>query len=466
MRNQSPELSNIVLDSLTESIAMLDAQGVIIGVNEAWRRFAADNRGECTQHYIGQNYLATCERAFREDGDELAGAMCVGLRAVLRGDMATYTLEYPCHSPEAQRWFIAHITRCGVGDTPGLVVSHEDISARKLAELALEQAERTLRMILEALPVGVWLTDASGRVVQGNAAGLRIWGGPAPGGSRVAPAAEIRRVQGGQVLSVDEWAAASALRTGAPTGEEELEVRTPEGERRVLLHATVPLRDAAGKLTGAIIVDQDISARYAAEERVREAKREVEQTNRELQEALQRESRAARRDDLTGAANRRHFFAVGAQIVESARRYRRPLAIIMFDLDHFKGVNDRYGHPTGDLSLRHVTRLAQQHLRGSDVLARYGGEEFVILLPETDSLRAQEVANRIRRAVETQALDTALGSVALSISAGIAELDAAKGDTLEGMIGHADAALYAAKASGRNRCLIYCGPATLQSHRA
>lgn len=465
MRNQNPQLSNDVLDSLTESIALLDGRGVIVGVNEAWRRFAAENQGECTQYYIGQNYLAACERASCEDGDELARAMHEGLCAVLSGAALSYTLEYPCHGPDAHRWFIAHITRCVVGDTLGAVVSHEDISARKLAELALEQAERTLRMILDALPVGVWLTDARGRIVQGNAAGLRMWGGPVPGESLAAPALEIRRVQGGQVLSAVEWAAASALSTGVPSSEEELEVRTPDGQRLILLHATVPLRDAAGHTTGAIIVDQDISARHASEERLREAKREVEQINRELQEALQRESRAARRDELTGASNRRHLFAAGAQIVESARRYRHPLAVIMFDLDHFKRVNDQYGHPTGDLSLRHVTRLAQQHLRGSDVLARYGGEEFVILLPETDALTAQNVANRIRREVETQVLDTAMGSVSLSISAGVAELAMEEDDTLEGMIGRADAALYAAKASGRNRCLIYCGAATLKTKR-
>lgn len=323
MRNQRPELSNQVLDALTESIALLDGCGRIVGVNEAWRRFAANNGGDCGHYYIGESYLEACERAALGGCDDIAPALYDGLRRMLAGELEQFSLEYPCHSPQQQRWFIVNITRCATSVEPAqLVVAHLDITARKLAELALEQTEHELARI-----------------------------------------------------------------------------------------------------------------------------------NRELQEALARERRAARSDELTGIANRRHFFVTAAPLFEVARRYRQPLAAVMLDLDHFKQVNDSHGHQAGDQALRHVAAVARQHLRECDLFARYGGEEFVILLPATGGEGALCAAERIRAAIAAQPLVVDGRTIRVTVSAGIAEI-VTEGDSLERMIGRADRALYAAKGGGRNRCRL------------
>lgn len=449
MRNQRPELSSAVLDSLMESVAMIDADGVIVGVNQAWRSFASSNNGECVYHYVGQNYLATCERASRVHGDAIAAAMYDGLKGMLEGRLASFSLEYPCHSPTEPRWFTAHVTQCRDSEAPRYVIAHEDITFRKLAELRVEQTERSLRLILEALPIGVWLTDAEGNIVQGNAAGRRIWSGhdadPWP--------RQGRRLADDSAFGADDWAAAVSLRTGEPCSEDALLIEGPDGERKVLLHATVPLKDAAGTVTGAVIIDRDITGRHAADEQLRQAKLEVDKVNHALSAALVREQAAARSDELTGLANRRQLFTLGSQLFELADRYRKPLSVVMFDLDHFKGINDRHGHLAGDRMLQQIARLAEAQLRSVDLLARYGGEEFAILLPETDAGRALEVAERIRASIAD--LELAFGQFRLraTISVGIAAVTG-HGDSLERLIGRADTALYAAKDSGRNRCIV------------
>ncbi len=451
MRNQRPELSNAVLDSLTESVAMIDTCGTIVGVNETWRNFAASNHGESKQHYVGQNYLDICERAARQDGDAVAKAMYDGMRSVLEGGLRRFSLEYPCPSPSQPRWFIAHVTPSRESNPPHFfVVAHEDITARKLAEMKLEQAERSLRMILDALPIGVWLTDAEGRIVQSNPAGQQIWSTP----DGVSLPRDGSRLSDGRPFAASDWAAAETLRSGDACADEALLLAMPDGRRRVLLHATVPLKDGDGRVTGAVIIDRDITIRHESDELLRQAQLDTDAANRALAEALARERVAARSDELTGIANRRHFFELGNQIFTIARRYGQPLSLVVFDLDHFKRINDHHGHQQGDRCLQHVAHLTLAELRGADLLARYGGEEFVILLPETGATEALAVAERVRWAIESKPLASDRGAITISISAGIACIDADDSDTLERLIGRADVALYAAKAAGRNRCLL------------
>lgn len=451
MRNQRPELSSAVLDSLIESVAMIDARGVIVGVNQAWRNFASSNHGECTQFFVGQDYLAICERASRHGDDPIAIAMYEGLRGVLEGRLESFSLEYPCHGPTEQRWFTAHVTRCQYAAEPSFVIAHEDITVRKLAELKVERTERMLRLLLEALPIGVWLTDADGTVIHTNAAGLQIWSG---GGDHPEPwPKQGRRLTDNSGFDCRDWAAAASLSSGEPCPEEALLVEGPGGQRKVLLHATVPLKDAEGQVTGAVIVDRDITRRHAADEQLRLAKLEADQANHALAAALVREQAAARSDELTGLANRRHLYALGSHLFSLARRYQQPLAVIMFDLDHFKMINDRHGHQIGDRTLQRIARLAELQLRSVDLLARYGGEEFVIALPQTGASGALEVAERIRCLIAEQVLTLDRVQLQATISAGIAEISSSD-DSLDRLIGRADTALYLAKNGGRNRCVL------------
>lgn len=158
----------------------------------------------------------------------------------------------------------------------------------------------------------------------------------------------------------------------------------------------------------------------------------------------------AERDGLTGLYNRRHFLENGSAQTAHAHRYQQALAIMALDLDHFKKVNDTYGHHAGDLALQTCARLMQQACRESDIPARIGGEEFAILLPGTPIEGAILVANRLRASIEQQAVVLDDGSsLRLTASFGVATLE--ENDTIDSLLQRADKALYAAKKNGRNR---------------
>lgn len=449
MRHQPPEFAQVVLDSLTAHIAVLDAQGIIIGVNEPWRRFAADNCGDSAVAYVGENYLALCERAFASSRDPTIAAVCEGLRRVLDDRSDRVVIEYPCHSPETERWFTLRITRCSVGGASRAVVAHEDITARKKAELAQARAERTLRTILETLPVGVWVIDAQGRVIHGNAAGQRIWNGD----GTLQPANDDWSGDG-RGSAPPEWSVASVLARGEPVIDHEIQIARRDGRQSFLLHSAVPMRDAGGAIAGVVVVNQDITARHQAQLALQAAQAESERMNQALQQSLQRERAAAQTDELTGIFNRRHFLAVGRRQAQLAHRHRQPLSVVLFDVDHFKSINDRYGHDVGDEALRHVARLLGGDLRSSDVFARYGGEEFVVLLPETDARSAWALAERLRQRIAQSDLPGQQAPLRITVSAGIAE-NLAPATSLEQVIKRADEALYAAKNDGRNRSVMH-----------
>ncbi|WP_374434645.1 GGDEF domain-containing protein [Inhella sp.] len=162
--------------------------------------------------------------------------------------------------------------------------------------------------------------------------------------------------------------------------------------------------------------------------------------------------RQAERDALTGLFNRRVLQRRLAE--ELARGQRRPqvLALLALDVDHFKQINDRHGHAAGDAALCHVATLLQAQLRRSDVLARSGGEEFVVLMPETGRAEAAQVAERMRAALEAQPLEWEGLQIAVRASFGVA--DSTQAQSEDGLLQRADAALYAAKAGGRNRVVL------------
>ena len=163
-------------------------------------------------------------------------------------------------------------------------------------------------------------------------------------------------------------------------------------------------------------------------------------------------------DPLTGAYNRRHFLELTEKEIIRARRYQSPLSISMMDIDHFKRINDRYGHPAGDLVLEELVKILRGQLRPNDVLGRVGGEEFAITMVECDLQKSFAVIERLRKSIEQQRImlddDT---EVRFSISAGVAQL-AGPTEDWESVIRRADQALYWAKKSGRNRVGIAAGP--------
>jgi diguanylate cyclase (GGDEF)-like protein len=172
--------------------------------------------------------------------------------------------------------------------------------------------------------------------------------------------------------------------------------------------------------------------------------------------------RVATTDGLTGLYNHRYFQSLLDQQLALAQRYQKPLSLLICDIDHFKVVNDTYGHPTGDRILKGVAQMLSTLARTTDAVARYGGEEFALILPETDTGAARALAERVRGAIEARAFETELGRLKITISLGVATYpDVAKAK--QELIDRADEALYAAKRAGRNRWIAAEGPRALRA---
>ncbi|WP_051564401.1 GGDEF domain-containing protein [Desulfovermiculus halophilus] len=178
--------------------------------------------------------------------------------------------------------------------------------------------------------------------------------------------------------------------------------------------------------------------------------RELSKKNRELEEANARISELMRTDPLTKLANRRFFQERFGQMFSLAQRQHLPLSVVMLDIDHFKAVNDTFGHAAGDKVLAALGDLLQKGTREEDLAARFGGEEFIVCLPHTRAGQAWDFAQRIRS--ELAGLDILSNGYTITISAGAAEL--VGGDSVDELINRADKALYRAKEAGRDRVVI------------
>ncbi len=216
------------------------------------------------------------------------------------------------------------------------------------------------------------------------------------------------------------------------------------------LAVALSLRNSLRRRDAALGLARDRSEQLAV------SLRRVEQTNHELERAHADADRLSRVDPLTGVYNRRHFSE--RLLAELAGRHGST-AVLLFDLDHFKSVNDRFGHLTGDAVLRAAADRIDSVVRGSDCLARWGGEEFAVLAPGTDREGAILLAERARSALAEQPVEVDGAVIELTVSAGVAVLgpDSQSHDLL---LDAADEALYEAKRAGRN-CVRVFQPQTL-----
>jgi diguanylate cyclase (GGDEF)-like protein len=153
-------------------------------------------------------------------------------------------------------------------------------------------------------------------------------------------------------------------------------------------------------------------------------------------------------DPLTGCVNRREFNRIMKGEIANAVRYKKQLSLLMFDIDHFKAINDTYGHHAGDLVLKEIALCVSREIRSGDVIARYGGEEFIVILPETRKQKAIELAERLRKIIEKRVVMTEKTAVTVTASFGVSSLNGRP--DLNSLVNEADAMLYKAKTNGRN----------------
>ncbi|MFC7409030.1 diguanylate cyclase [Hydrogenophaga atypica] len=220
-----------------------------------------------------------------------------------------------------------------------------------------------------------------------------------------------------------------------------------------------PVFSERGALTHFIGVQHDITDIKRTQDELLAAKAALETQNQELEDRVQERTRElellSTTDPLTGARNRRYLMDQAALEVARAHRYGHPLSCLLFDIDHFKRVNDAHGHDVGDRVLIAICMAVQAMLRPADTLARYGGEEFVVLLPDTDVVQARYAGERIRKAMQDMpvpapGLDTPLR---VTVSVGVATLSVLHADA-DALFKAADTAMYQAKVGGRNRVVV------------
>lgn len=181
---------------------------------------------------------------------------------------------------------------------------------------------------------------------------------------------------------------------------------------------------------------------------------EAEKARRGVVEAKQQAETFSRVDWLTGLYNMNHLEVIGTQELARGQRYGHSVAILMLDSDHLKAVNDRYGHPFGDQLIRNLAEVLTRLARRTDTVIRYGGDEFIVLLPETDSVGARFLAERIRATVEEQPLDARGQNISATVSLGVASYPKDASDLMT-LLARADAALRYSKQMGRNRVSSY-----------
>ena len=185
-------------------------------------------------------------------------------------------------------------------------------------------------------------------------------------------------------------------------------------------------------------------------ERAEAANRELLMLRTELVHHAAKLERLATTDDLTGLCNRRHFLALAEEEWRRHAREQRPMALLIFDIDLFKSVNDRFGHDAGDAVIRHVADICRSEMCESDILARFGGEEFVLLLPKTTGEQAVARADAMRQRLEATRFEVDGAKIGVTISIGVSQADADM-QCIGDLMKRADQALYQAKREGRNR---------------
>ena len=311
-----------------------------------------------------------------------------------------------------------------------------------------------VRAAFDVLAEGVTFIDAEGRVVLANNTFTALVGSTAEQlMGRALDSIGFRRA-----ALEDATGAASPWSVSLAEGEARTGVAMvfdTGGEIRTLTVNAAPVVDDKGRARGAIVTFDDVTELELKRQQLEEVVVDLRASRDEIRRQNEKLEFMATRDPLTNCLNRRAFVEVLEREVGHARRDGDPLSCIMLDIDHFKSVNDGFGHAAGDAAIRFVAGAVSEVTRGFDLVCRYGGEEFCVLLPAGDTAVGREVAERIREAVQEQsaaALPELKGRV-LTVSLGVAALEPGDESPMA-FVDRADGALYVSKNSGRDRTTV------------
>ncbi len=446
---ESQPFAKSILDALTAHISILDEFGNIQYVNAGWRDFADANQLNDPNYGVGVNYLDICDLA-AGDGSQGAKDIAAGIRLVISRELKTFSFDYPCHGPAERRWFNIQVRPFKSQEDLGLILLHENVSARKQLEETLVERELKYHALFEGTADAIFLMRGD-RFVDCNPSTLEMFACTRDKIIHQTPYQFSPTHQPNGILSKEDFSKyiQSAL-THQPQHFEWTFIKANgisfEAEVRL---TRIDLRGESHLMASFV----DISERKQAERDLIEAYELLESRVAEIEKFQDQLLEQAIRDPLTGLFNRRYLEENLAQAIARADRYKYPISLVMIDIDHFKVVNDTYGHKAGDEMLVALSNLLRSQIRKGDTICRYGGEEFVVLMPRASWEAARQRANQWRKAFEALHVPYDGQTMNTTFSVGIATLSPEKNDIEDGMR-EADIALYRSKAEGRNRVTV------------
>jgi diguanylate cyclase (GGDEF)-like protein/PAS domain S-box-containing protein len=445
-----------VIESMGESLLILDEDGRLSATNPAARRLIEELGGPAASVSDSKLLGRPAAELF-----EAAPEMAAGLREptasereiAIATDGSTRFFDLRMTPLQGQGAFVTgwvavlyDITRVKKAETAA-------VEARKVAE-TLREAGLTLSSKLDFQQVSALILDLLKRVIPFDIGAFLVLEG-----TEMRLAAIIRPSDGVNLIGETFPVTGSRLCHTAVQRKQPL-ISPIKGPEDILL----PLRPDQGihsflgvpvvfreQVTGLIAL-YNFSSRSFTDDDARIAELFASQVAiaTDNSRRVEQMEHQAVTDQLTGLYNRRAFAQMGEREVGRARRYQRPLALILVDLDHFKDVNDTYGHLVGDHVLRILTERVTKTTRATDIVCRYGGEEFLVLMPEAGRDEALSMAERLREEVSRMTVVTEGSTLSLTISLGVASFEPTSEEDIETLISRADRAMYQAKAAGRN----------------
>jgi diguanylate cyclase (GGDEF)-like protein/PAS domain S-box-containing protein len=298
-----------------------------------------------------------------------------------------------------------------------------------------------LRAVIASVPDLIYVKDAEGRFLLANQGTADVMGAASGNELRGKSDFDYYSAELAAGFYQDEQ---KVIESGVALVSQDKHVREGDGRVRWLLTTKLPFRDSEGKAIGIIGIGRNITA--------------LKETESELKRARENLHFKATHDSLTSLLNRDAILDMLGREISRSSRERSSTAILLADLDHFKSVNDQFGHPVGDEVLRETAKRFLRAVRGYDLVGRLGGEEFLVILGGCGPQEALARADQLRQSIVEAPISTASGPISLSISIGVLPAREWGYPRRDELLRQVDVALYAAKAEGRNRCRLAVPP--------
>ncbi|MCA2000913.1 MAG: PAS domain S-box protein [Chloroflexi bacterium] len=412
---RSEEKYRMLVEQAADGIFLISADGRFLDVNPAGCKLSGYTREEILGATI-QDAVANLKNVPLRVDELLNGEVLVTQREVIRKDGSSI-------------WVEVSARRLPDGNYQGVV---RDVTERKRTEDKLRQ----LSSAVEHGPASIVITDIEGRIEYVNPKFTEITG------------FTLEEVLGKTPYETfgsnppEEPGLSAHWRVISEGGEWKGEMlnRRKNGETYWEAVSISPIKNEQGVITHFVAVGEDVTERKEAEDKIRRLNAGLEQL--------------AVTDYLTSLYNRRYFMQRGEEEFKRTRRASSLLSVLMLDIDHFKKVNDAYGHEAGDMALQQVAAALKASMRETDILARIGGEEFAVLLPGAHLKEASLLARRIRQTLAGVPLHLAQTSLTITVSIGVCEILPAARD-IGDLLKYADQAMYTAKRYGGNRVISY-----------